>query len=102
MYIHLGNGVVVKESSVVGIFDIENTSVSKITKDYLREAQINGRVVYVTSDLPKSFVVCCEGEEIKVYVCQLSPATILKRAEINNSDAASLKKEVRSLDAEEY
>ena len=83
MYIHLGNDVVVRESSIVGVFDIENTSISKYTKEYLATAQKNNNVVYVTDDLPKSFVVCRDNGKTTVYVCQVSPATMLKRAEGN-------------------
>lgn len=83
MYIHLGNDVVVSESSVVGIFDIENTSISPATKEFFTAAQKNNRVVYVTDDLPKSFVVCKDGDGYTVYICQVSPATMLKRAQCN-------------------
>lgn len=34
MYIHLGMGVVVREEDVVGIFDMENTTVSGVTRDF--------------------------------------------------------------------
>lgn len=39
MYIHLGMGVVVREEDVVGIFDMENTTVSGATRDFLKRAQ---------------------------------------------------------------
>lgn len=90
MYIHLGNDVVVSESSIVGVFDIENTSISKYTKEYLAAAQKNNNVVYVTNDLPKSFVVCRENGGYKVYVCQVAPATMLKRAEANETEKQKL------------
>ena len=92
MYIHLGNDVVVSESSVVGIFDIENTSISPATKEFLATAQKQNRIIYVTNDLPKSFVVCRENGGFTVYVCQVSPATMLKRAEINVIEAEKIKK----------
>ena len=97
MYIHLGNDVVVSESSVVGIFDIENTSISPATKDFLATAQKNNRIVYVTNDLPKSFVVCREDDDFTVYICQVAPATMLKRAELNEVE----KEKIRGLVAEE-
>ena len=91
MYIHLGNDVVVRESTIVGVFDIENTSISKYTKEYLAAAQKNNNVVYVTNDLPKSFVVCRDGDKITVYICQVSPATMLKRAEGNAEEMRKIK-----------
>lgn len=41
MYLHLGQDVVVRSRDIVGIFDIENTSVSKITKEYLTNQEKN-------------------------------------------------------------
>ncbi len=91
MYLHLGNDVVVNEASVVGIFDIENTSVSPATKEFFAAAQKKNRVVYVTDDLPKSFVVCREKEGFTVYICQVSPATMLKRAELNEAESEKIR-----------
>ena len=36
MYLHLGEQTVVNDRYIIGIFDIENTSVSKDTRDFLR------------------------------------------------------------------
>lgn len=79
MYLHLGQNVVVRTATVIGIFDIENTSMSKLTRHYLTQAQKAGRVVNVSPELPKSFVVCGENEKITVYISQISPATLRKR-----------------------
>ena len=92
MYLHLGNDVVVNESSVVGIFDIENTSISPATKEFFAAAQKQNRVVYVTDDLPKSFVVCRDADGFTVYICQVSPATMLKRAQLNESEREKISK----------
>ncbi len=73
----------VNEASVVGIFDIENTSISPATKEFFAAAQKKNRVVYVTDDLPKTFVVCKDDDGFTVYICQVSPATMLKRAQCN-------------------
>ena len=82
MYLHLGQDVVVPMREIVGIFDLENTTVSKHTRVLLNEAEKNGRVITVGDDLPKSFVVCQTGGELPtVYISQISCATLLKRAE---------------------
>lgn len=80
MFLHLGNEMVVPTKTIIGIFDIENTSVSKNTKDFLYTAEKNGEVYYVTSELPKSFIVCKEKQKQKVYISQISAATLKKRA----------------------
>lgn len=80
MYLHLGNEVIVKIKDIVGIFDIENSSVSKYTKDYLSRAEREGRVIYCSMDMPKSFVVCDGGGQgERVYVSMMSCSTLLKR-----------------------
>lgn len=80
MYLHLGNETVVRTRDIIGIFDMENTTVSKLTRQFLADAQKGGRVVNVTPELPKSFVVCeCDGDET-VYISQLSAATLRGRA----------------------
>jgi len=58
MYIHLGQDVIVEESSVIGIFDMDNTTGSKITVNFLNNAEKNGQIVNISDDIPKSFVVC--------------------------------------------
>ena len=34
MYLHLGQDVVVRSEDVIGIFDMENTSTSRFTKEF--------------------------------------------------------------------
>lgn len=80
MYIHLGMGVVVREEDVVGIFDMENTTVSGATRDFEARPKEN-LVEDVCYDLPRSIVVCRDyiGGE-RVYITQIAPATLLKRS----------------------
>ncbi|MGN0594223.1 MAG: extracellular matrix regulator RemB [Hominimerdicola sp.] len=80
MFLHLGNDYMVNTKDVIGIFDIENTSVSKITKDFLNESSKNRRVVNCTYEMPKSFIVCLDKDFTEtVYISQMSCATLLKR-----------------------
>lgn len=82
MYLHLGQSVVISFQKVVGIFDLDNTTNSLITRNFLRQAEQEGRVVNVSEELPKSFVLCTDDEGgHTVYISQLSSATLLKRAE---------------------
>ncbi|MEM0531023.1 extracellular matrix/biofilm biosynthesis regulator RemA family protein [Zongyangia sp. HA2173] len=80
MYLHLGQDTVVKLSEVVAIFDLENASIAKATKRYLALAQKQGLVVNVSTELPKSFVVCVDEKgKNTVYISQISSATLKKR-----------------------
>lgn len=79
MYLFLGGDVSVREKSVVGIFDMDNTTVAKSTREFLARAQREGAVVNVTDDLPKSFCLAAEDGAERVYITQASPATLKKR-----------------------
>ena len=89
MYLHLGQNTVVTKDSIIGIFDLDNSSWSFITRKYLSDAEKRGMLINVSDDIPKSFVVCSEYEDSesvkydksKVYLSQLSSQTLLKRAE---------------------
>ena len=82
MYLHLGASVIVRRDGVLGIFDLDNTTASRITRDLLAKAQREGRVISAGEDLPKSFLLYQEGEgAATVYLSQLSPATLRRRLE---------------------
>lgn len=82
MYLHLGQTTVINTKDILGIFDLDTSTVSKHTRDYLSEKEKQKKVVTVSYDLPKSFTVCVnnDGTEENVYISQLSTATLEKRA----------------------
>lgn len=79
MFLHLGQDVIVRKSEILGIFDLDNTSVSKHTRRYLEAMEKRGKVFNVSYELPKSFVVVLRGNETVVYISQISPSTLAKR-----------------------
>lgn len=79
MYLHLGNDIVIKTDEIIGIFDLDTSTVSKHTRDYLTKSEKNKEVITVTYDLPKSFILCQNKDGQKIYICQLSSKTIQKR-----------------------
>lgn len=87
MYKHLGSDTVVKTKDIIGIFDIESTTVSKWSRDFLKKAEKKKSVITVSYEMPKSFVVCCKkGEKNqKVYISQISSSTLLKRSGVLNT-----------------
>ena len=85
MFLHLGQNTVISQDDIIGIFDLDNTTVSKRTRDFLSQKEKEGKVVNVSYELPKSFVICeNKDKEITVYITQISTSTLIKRAE--NSD----------------
>ena len=81
MYIHLGAETVVKQSEIVGIFDIETTTISKNGRDFFKKATKSKKVYNVSFEMPKSFVICEDRKtgEQTVYITPLSAATLQKR-----------------------
>ncbi len=78
MYLSIGNDMSVRSGSVVGIFDLDNTTTSKRTRLFLQKAEKEGRVV-PCDDLPKSYVVTVEYGLERVYLTSLSARTLEKR-----------------------
>lgn len=83
IYLHLGQDTVVKTANIIGIFDMDTSTVSIFTRKYLEIAEKRKRVINVSFELPKSFVVVNEEGKIMVYITQLSSSTLQKRAEQN-------------------
>lgn len=83
MFLHLGQDTVIIEDDIIGIFDLDTTTVSKPTRDYLKTMQKSGNVVNVSYDLPKSFVITCKKNSKKktMYISPISTTTLLKRSE---------------------
>ena len=82
MYIHLGNEMVVKDNEIIGIFDMETTTVSKNTRLFLEKAEKQKKVINVSYELPKSFIVTKDKNKSRVYISQISPQTLQKRSNI--------------------
>ena len=83
MYIHLGGDYVVKEEEVIGIFDLDISTVSKHTRKFLNTKEKQKKVIYTSLELPKSFILASNGKEEKVYISQISSQTLEKRSGIN-------------------
>ncbi len=78
MYIHLGENTVINGEDIIGIFDLDNTTVMKSTREYLKNASKNKKVINVSYELPKSFTVTVE-DGYSVYISLLNVQTIVRR-----------------------
>lgn len=82
MYLHLGEDTIVKTKDIIGIFDLDTTTVMKASRTFINKAEKEKRTVTVSFELPKSFVVC-KGKEEKentVYISQISSTTLENRS----------------------
>jgi len=82
MYLHIGQDAVLPDGDVVGVFDADNASASRITREFLARAEKAGEVENAGQDLPRSFVVCARGGKQRVCLSQLGTATLKSRSEI--------------------
>ena len=78
MYLNIGNDMAVREKSIIGIFDMDNTSTSRRTREFLSKAEEEGQVV-PCDDLPKSFVLTAEYGLNRIYLTSLNSSTLEKR-----------------------
>lgn len=78
MYLSIGNDMAVRETSIIGIFDLDNTSTSRRTREFLEKAEKDGEVI-PCDDLPKSFILTSEYGFHRVRLTSLSSYTLEKR-----------------------
>ena len=78
MYLNIGSDMAVRDRSIIGIFDMDNTSTSKRTREFLANGEKEGQIV-PCDDLPKSFVLTAEYGLNRIYLTSLNTATLEKR-----------------------
>ena len=81
MYIHLGRDYVLNDRDIIGIFNLETTTTSPRGREFLNYAQKNGAVVSLSEELPQSYVLADGAVVDTVYLSELSPAALRRRAE---------------------
>ena len=79
MYIDIATDFLIDREDIVGIFDLDNTTINSHTRNFLNESQKKNKVVYLVKDIPKSFVLTSDGT---VYIVELSSQILRKRLEI--------------------
>ena len=81
MYLHLGKNTVVNTANIIAVMDLESSSMSPGTRDFLKVIEEEGFVRNVTDELPKTFVVCeIDGQSV-VYLTNISSKALAGRAE---------------------
>ena len=81
MYIHLGRDYVLNDRDVIGIFNLETTTISPRGREFLNYAQKNGAVVSLSEELPQSYVLADGAVVDTVYLLERSSAVLRRRAE---------------------
>ena len=79
MYLHAGNNKIIREKDIIGIFDMDNSTVSSITRKYLTDADRAGLVVSAKDEIPKSFILYRENGKYMICFSQISTQALLGR-----------------------
>lgn len=79
MYIRIEENAVVRDKDIIGIFDMDNTTVSRLGRTFLPKAEKNGLIINQTDDLPKSFVVTNTDGKTEVLISSVSSKILANR-----------------------
>ena len=81
MFLHVGNSKNIRLSEVIGIFDMDNATLSSVTRKYLSGKQKENKVEAAILEIPKSFILYVENGEYKICFSQLSTSALKGRIE---------------------
>lgn len=84
MFLHIGNGVSIRKKDIVGIFDLDTSTVSKITKDFINKN--NSKVTYTDTDLPRAFILTDDGGDFGIRLSRISTLGLKQRADSEISE----------------
>ncbi len=79
MYLHLGKNTTVDADEVVAILDMDNLTIAKNSREFLKRAEEDGKVITVADDIPKSVVLCEESGVSRVYITNISSKALAGR-----------------------
>jgi hypothetical protein len=79
MYVHIGGGYVVRDSDIIGFFDIDGQHTSEVTKEFLKKYESEARTDLAGDDLPRSFVLSDELGEAVAVLTHISTSAIKNR-----------------------
>lgn len=86
MYLHIGNRQSVKKKDIIGIFDLDTSTVTKTGKEFINRLEREGAVEYADDDLPRSFVLISEGNKCRAKLSRISTKGLAARAYENIQD----------------
>jgi hypothetical protein len=81
MYLHIGSNKNIRKKNIIGMFDIDNSTISRTTRQYLSRAETRGEVSAACEELPRAFVLYQEDNKNKICFSQLSSTALLGRCE---------------------
>lgn len=85
MYTHIGDDVLVRTKSIIGIFDLESATIEKATRDFLAKAEKENKVTYTSPRMPKCIVLADGTAGVDVYISSNTIETLRERLAIETS-----------------
>ncbi len=83
MFLHIGGDYIVSMKDIVAIVDMEKSTISQDTRNFLKISDEEGFIVNVVeNEMPKSFIITQEKHKSKVYLSPISTTTLYKRYEL--------------------
>jgi hypothetical protein len=79
MFLHIGADIVIPLKNVIAILDMDTTTISKDTRDFLKTAEEEGFVESISNDLPRTFVITEQDKKSKIYLSPISSVTLQRR-----------------------
>jgi len=80
MFLHVGGDYIVSTKDIVAIMDIEKTTVSNDTRNFLKVSEEEGFTITVAvNEMPKSFIVVQDKNKSRIILTPISTNTLLKR-----------------------
>lgn len=79
MFISLSSCKVVNSKNILGIFDLDTSTVKKVTRDFLKDHEKSNKIESLSDELPRSFVVCQgENKDTKIFLSPVNSTTLVK------------------------
>ena len=79
MFVHLGENFIVRQEDVVGIFDIDTSTMKKSTEKLLYDAQEKKKLRTISKEIPRSIVITKNKKDSMVYLSSVSTRTLKQR-----------------------
>lgn len=77
MYVNIGGDMSLRSGDIIGVFDLDNTTSSRITQNFLNKAEKEGKVITISpEELPKSFILTAKKI---IYLSPVRPETLIRR-----------------------
>ena len=88
MFLHVGNHKNIRIRDVIGIFDMDQATLSSVTRKFLTEKQKQLLCEIAAVEIPKSFILFEENGLYKICFSPLSSASL--RGRMSGSGIVSL------------